>query len=70
MPACMMTSIWPSAATARTVMYGRTKAQDVLWSASGATIAATTKSATVANQTGRKRDVRSSALSVSAERQA
>ena len=55
MPACMTTSICPSAAIARIVMYGRTNAHDVLPSASGAVIAATTASAPVASQTGRKR---------------
>ena len=30
MPPCMTTSIWPSAATASIVMYGRTNAQDAL----------------------------------------
>ena len=35
MPACMTTSIWPSAAIASTVMYGRTNAHDVLCSAAG-----------------------------------
>src|SRR6185437_17127307 len=55
MPACITTSICPSAATARTVVYGRTYDQDVLPKADGASNAATTPSAAVASQTGRKR---------------
>ena len=35
MPACMITSIAPSAATARTAMTGKTKAQDVLFERRG-----------------------------------
>ena len=56
MPACMITSIAPSAATARTAITGKTNAQDVLFSAAGAMIAATMTRAIVASQTGRKRD--------------
>ena len=56
MPACMITSIWPSAATARTVMYGKDEGPGVLPSAAGAMIAATMTRAIVASQTGRKRD--------------
>ena len=55
MPACMTTSIWPSAAIARTVASGRTYDHDVFCSAAGAAIAAITTSAPVASQTGRKR---------------
>ena len=44
-------------------MTGKTKAQDVLFSAAGAMIAATMTSAIVASQTGRKRDDRSRPLS-------
>ena len=43
MPACMITSIWPSAAIARIVMYGSTNAHDVLRSAAGAMTAATSE---------------------------
>ncbi len=54
-PACITTSICPSAATARIVMYGSTKAHEVLCKASGAMIAETIASAPVAIQIGRKR---------------
>ena len=55
MPACMITSIWPSAAIARIVMYGSTNAHDVLRSAAGRDDAATTRSsATVAIQIGQE----------------
>ena len=57
----MTTSIWPSAAMASTVASGRTNDHDVLPSASGATIAATTHEAPVASQTGRNRAATSGA---------
>ena len=55
MPPCMTTSIWPSAATASTVVWGKTYDHDVVCRASGAMNAATTTSTTVANHTGRNR---------------
>jgi hypothetical protein len=55
MPACMTTSIWPSAAMARTVARGRTYDHEVLCRAAGATNAAITTSARAASQTGKKR---------------
>jgi hypothetical protein len=63
MPACMITSIWPSAAIARTVMYGSTKDHDVLCSASGVMIFATRRSTPVAIHTDRKRAPTSASVS-------
>ena len=68
MPACMITSIWPSAAIARIVMYGSTNAHDVLRSAAGAMTAATRSSATVAIQMGRKRAPTSASATAGARR--
>ena len=64
MPACMITSIWPRAAIARTVMNGSTNAHEVLLIAFGAMTAETITRAPVASQIGRNRAA-TTALAVS-----
>ena len=68
MPACMTTSICPSAAIARIVPYGRMYDHDVFSSVLGAKSAATTRSAAIASQMGRKRAATSPLATTCAER--
>ena len=68
MPACMTTSICPTAAIARIVPYGRMYDHDVFSSVLGAKSAATTRSAAIASQMGRKRAATSALATTCAER--